>query len=276
MISGYVQNKEGGRALEIFHHMEDLIPNEISIVGILCACTQFGNLRLGKEINGHVFRFELQTNAFISSALVDMYSKCGRLETAIQVFESSAKKSISSWNSMISAYGFHGHGRKAIVLFLKMCELGVKATESTFIALLSACSHSGLVDEGWEFYNLMSEKFGIKPTVEHHVCVVGMLGRAGRLGEAYEFVKKMPDKPEPDVWGALLSACNDHADLQLGKSIGEHLFASEPENAGYYVTVSNLYAYYGLWSDAVNIRSMIRDRGLVKPAACSAIYVLNG
>nr|XP_029120471.1 pentatricopeptide repeat-containing protein At4g19220, mitochondrial [Elaeis guineensis] len=276
MISGFVQNKESGRALEIFHHMEDFVPNEISIVGILCACTQLGNLRLGKEINGHVFRFELQTNVFISSALVDMYSKCGRLDTAIRVFEISAEKSISSWNSLISAYGFHGHGRKAIVLFLKMCELGVEATESTFIALLSACSHSGLVDEGWKFYNLMSEKFGIHPTVKHHVCMVDMLGRAGRLGEAYEFVKKMPDIPEPGVWGALLSACNDHADLKLGKSIGEHLFASEPENAGYYVTVSNLCAYYGLWSDAVNIRSMIRDRGLVKPAGRSAVDVLNG
>ncbi|XP_038980564.1 pentatricopeptide repeat-containing protein At4g19220, mitochondrial isoform X2 [Phoenix dactylifera] len=276
MISGYVQNKEGGRALEIFRHMEDFVPNEISIVGILCACTQLGNLRLGKEINGHVFRFELQTNAFISSALLDMYSKCGRLNTAFRVFETSAEKSISCWNSMISAYGFHGHGRIAIELFLKMCELGVKATESTFIALLSACSHSGLVDEGWKFYNLMSEKFGIKPTVEHHVCMVDMLGRARRLGEAYEFVMKMPVKPEPGVWGALLSACNDPADLKLGKSIGEHLFASEPENAGYYVTVSNLYAYYGLWSDAVNIRSMIRDRGLVKPPGCSAINVLSG
>nr|CAD1828394.1 unnamed protein product [Ananas comosus var. bracteatus] len=275
MISGLVQNEEGDKALELYRHLEDFEPNEISIVGIICACSQLGDLRHGMEINGHVFRFELQKNVYISAALVDMYSKCGRLDIAVRVFENSAERSTASWNSMISAYGLHGNGRKAIELFWEMVHLGIEATKSTFIALLSACSHSGLIDEGWKYYNLMSEKFGIKPTCEHNVCVVDMLGRAGRIEEAREFVNKLCIKPEDGVWGALLSACEDYSNLEIGRSISKHLFSLEPENTGYYVTLSNLYAHHGMWMDSVEIRSNIKDRGLVKPPACSVIDVYS-
>ncbi|XP_020086004.1 pentatricopeptide repeat-containing protein At4g19220, mitochondrial isoform X2 [Ananas comosus] len=275
MISGLVQNEEGDKALELYRQLEDFEPNEISIVGIICACSQLGDLRHGMEINGHVFRFELQKNVYISAALVDMYSKCGRLDIAVRVFENSAERSTASWNSMISAYGLHGNGRKAIELFWEMVHLGIEATKSTFIALLSACSHSGLIDEGWKYYNLMSEKFGIKPTCEHNVCVVDMLGRAGRIEEAHEFVNKLCIKPEDGVWGALLSACEDYSNLEMGRSISKHLFSLEPKNTGYYVTLSNLYAHHGMWMDSVEIRSNIKDRGLVKPPACSVIDVYS-
>nr|XP_018685432.1 PREDICTED: pentatricopeptide repeat-containing protein At4g19220, mitochondrial isoform X2 [Musa acuminata subsp. malaccensis] len=275
MISGFAQNKEGDKSLQLFQNMEGLRPNEFSIVGVICACTQLVDLSHGKEVNGYVFRFCLQRNTFILSALVDMYSKCGRLDIATRIFTSSNEKSIASWNSMISAYGFHGQGRRSIELFSWMCGLGVKATKSTFIALLSACSHCGLVDEGWKYYDAMSEKFGIEPTAEHHVCMIDMLGRAGRLGEAFEYLKRLPVEAKPGVWGALLSACHDHGDLDIGKTVAGKLFCLEPENTGYYVTLSNLFAYYEMWSEALRTRGMILDKGLLKPPGCSAIDVLS-
>ncbi|CAL9113110.1 unnamed protein product [Musa acuminata var. zebrina] len=275
MISGFAQNKEADKSLQLFQNMEGLRPNEFSIVGVICACTQLVDLSHGKEVTGYVFRVCLQRNTFILSTLVDMYSKCGRLDIATRIFTSSNEKSIASWNSMISAYGFHGQGRRSIELFSLMCGLGVKATESTFIALLSACSHCGLVDEGWKYYDAMSEKFGIEPTAEHHVCMIDMLGRAGRLGEAFEFLKRLPIEAKPGVWGALLSACHDHGDLDIGKTVAGKLFCLEPENTGYYVTLSNLFAYYEMWSEALRTRGMILDKGLLKPLGCSAIDVLS-
>ncbi|CAO2195831.1 unnamed protein product [Urochloa humidicola] len=271
MISGFAQTNKGWRALQFYQKMEDFVPNEISIVGIICACTQLGDYRQGKSIHGHVVRSGLQNNAFISASLVDMYCKCGRLDIAIRVFEGSAEKSIVGWNSMISAFGFHGHGFKSIELFWKMIDSGTKATSSTFIALLSACSHSGLIDEGWKYYCLMSENFGIIPTPEHHVCIVDMLGRAGRLQEAHKFVESLPSQQAHGVWGALLNACGSKSELKMGESVAKHLLHLEPENSGYYVTISNLYAYREMWIGAVQVRSILQEKGLVKPHGHSIV-----
>jgi pentatricopeptide repeat protein len=271
MISGFAQNNKGWRALQFYQKMKDYVPNEISIVGIICACTQLGDYRQGKNIHGHVVRSGLQNNVFISASLVDMYCKCGRLDVAVRVFEASAEKSIAGWNSMISAFGFHGHGLKSIELFWRMIDSGTKATRSTFIALLSACSHSGLIDEGWKYYCLMSENFGIIPTPEHHVCIVDMLGRAGRLQEAQKFVESLPSQQAHGVWGALLNACNSKSELKMGESVANHLLHLEPENSGYYVTISNLYAHRYMWSGAVQVRSILQDKGLVKPHGRSIV-----
>ncbi|KAK3166456.1 hypothetical protein QOZ80_1AG0046040 [Eleusine coracana subsp. coracana] len=270
MISGFAQNNKGWRALQFYQNMNDFTPNEISTVGIICACTQLGDYRYGKSVHGHVVRSALQNNVFISASLVDMYCKSGRLDMALRVFEVS-EKSIAGWNSMISAFGFHGHGLKSIELFWKMNDSGVKATRSTFIALLSACSHSGLIDEGWKYYHLMSEKFGIIPTTEHYVCIVDMLGRAGRLPEAHKFVESLSSQQAHGVWGALLSACSNKAELKMAESIANHLLSLDPENSSYHVTLSNLYAYRGMWSGAVQIRSILREKGLMKPCGHSIV-----
>ncbi|KAM0900759.1 hypothetical protein ACQ4PT_020455 [Festuca glaucescens] len=271
MISGFAQNTEGWRALQFYQKMEDFAPNEMFTVGIICACTQLGDLRHGKSIHGRVVKSDLQNNVFVSASLVDMYSNCGRLNSAVKVFESSAEKSIACWNSMISALGFHGHGLRSIELFCKMIQSGIKATRSTFIALLSACSHSGLTDERWKYYHLMSEKFGITPTAEHHVCMVDMLGRADRLQDAHKFVESLPSKEAHGVWGALLSACSYMSELKMGESIAKHLLCLEPENSGYYVTISNLYAYQDMSCGAVQVRGILQDKGLMKPRGHSIV-----
>ncbi|KAH7676806.1 TPR-like protein [Dioscorea alata] len=273
MISGLTQNKEGQKALEYFRQMENFEPNEMSLVGAVCACTQSGNLRQGMEVHAYVLRSQHQNNMFILSALIDMYSKCGRLDIAACVFQNSSEKSVASWNAMIFAYGFHGQGRKAIELFSKMSESSIKPTKSTYIAILSACCHSGLIDEAWKHYNCMSKEHGIKPTTEHHVCIVDMLGRAGMISEAFEFINKLPVRAESGIWGALLSACFDHGNVEIGKSSAQNLFCMEPVNTGYYVTLSNLYAFSGMWSNAVSVRGLIQDRKLKKPPGLSSINV---
>ncbi|KAK7309450.1 hypothetical protein RJT34_06191 [Clitoria ternatea] len=272
MISALSHNRESREALELFRllHFE---PNEITIVSVLSACTQIGVLRLGKQVHAHVFRTDIQDNSFISAALIDMYSNSGRLDTALQVFRHSREKSESAWNSMISAYGYHGNGGRAIKLFHEMCESGTRVTKSTFVSLLSACSHSGLVNQGLWYYNSMLEKYGVQPETEHQVYVVDMLGRFGRVDEAYEFTKGLQSNVSSGILGTLLSACNYHGELKLGKQVAELLFELEPQNVGYYISLSNMYVAAGSWKDAADVRQLIQDQGLRKPAGFSLIDV---
>ncbi|XBI21978.1 hypothetical protein VPH35_063050 [Triticum aestivum] len=254
MISGFAQNNNGWRALLLYQNTENCVPNEISLVGIICASTQLGDIGHGKSIHAHVVKSCLQSNIFVSASVVDMYSKCGRLDIAMRGFESS---SIACWNSMISALGFHGHGLQPIELFRDVVQSGMRVTRSTFIALLSACSHSRLTDEGWKYCHLMSEKFGIG--ADHHVCIVDILGRAGQLEEANEFVESSPSKEAHGVLFALLTACSNKAELKMGESIAKHLLWLEPENSGYYVTISILYACQAMWDGAVRVRDICQE-----------------
>lgn len=272
MISAFSQNKAEVRALELFRHLE-FEPNEISIVSTLSACTQLGVLRHGKQIHGHVFRLGFQENSYISSALLDMYSNCGRLDIACKIFKNSKDISNASWNSMISAYGYHSKGWEAIELFREMCNSGIRPTKSSFISLLSACSHSGLVDEGLWYYNNMLEECEVEPETEHHVWIVDMLGRSGKLQEAYEFINNLPTQPKPGVWGAMLSACNYHGDTKMGKQVAELLFKLEPENVGYYISLSNMFVASGRWKDAVETREIIGRKKLRKTAGYSLIEI---
>ncbi|PSR91350.1 Pentatricopeptide repeat-containing protein [Actinidia chinensis var. chinensis] len=272
MISALSQNKNGKRALELFQSLE-FEPNEITISSVLSACTQLGLLRHGKQIHAYVFRFDFHTNYFISAAFVDMYSNCGRLDIALKIFQNLPEKSVAAWNSMISAFGFHNKGQKAIEVFHEMVKSGTNPTKTTFINLLSACSHLGLVEEGRWYYDHMMDEFGVEPSTEHLVYMVNMLGRSGRLEEAYDFIKRMRKQPDPGVWGALLSACNYHGDLVMGREVAGILFGLEPENVGYYVSLFNMYVAAGRWSDAAELRRIIQDKGLKKPAGYSLIDV---
>jgi pentatricopeptide repeat protein len=276
MISNYVQNGEGNKALELYHGNSDQFssPDELTIISLICACSQMGDIRHGKEINGYIFRYRLHNNVYIMASLIDLYSKCGMLDSARKIFEISEKKSIASWNSLISAYGLHGQGEKAIRLFHKMCNLGVEPTKSTFVALLSACGQTGLVEEGLKYYNLMPQIFGVQHSVEHVVCLVDLLGRAGRVDEAYEIVKELGVGQDHGVWGALLSACSGcNGDAIISKAVAGHLFRMQAVNTGYYVTLSNIFAGHGMWNDVEEIKRSFRDQGLVKAKAFSVIEI---
>lgn len=274
MISALSHNRESREALELFCRLQ-FKPNEFTIVSVLSACTQIGILRHGKQVHAHVFMSGIQENSFISAALLDLYSSCGRLDTAHQVFRHSEEKSESAWNTMIAAYGYHGNGEKAIKLFHEMCETGTRVTKSTFVSILSACSHSGLVNQGLWYYECMLEKYGVQPEAEHQVYVVDMLGKSGRLDEAYEFAKGLQsnDASTSGVWGTLLSVCNYHGELKLGKQVAERLFEMEPHNVGYYISLSNMYVALGSWKDATELRQSIQDQGLRKFPGYSLIDV---
>ncbi|XP_030453957.2 pentatricopeptide repeat-containing protein At4g19220, mitochondrial [Syzygium oleosum] len=272
LISALCQNKAAKEAVELFGRL-GFEYDEITVVNILSACTQLGIMRLGTQIHSRVFRLGFHENSFISAALVDMYSNCGRLDVACQVFRNSPEKSIAAWNSMISAHGYHGNSKKALKLFKKMRESGIRATKTTFISLLSACSHAGLVREGLWYYEHMEDKYGVEPVTEHHLCVVDMLGRSGKLFEAYELIKKMKTRPQPAIWGALLSSCNYHGNIEMGREVAELLFKLEPENSGYYIALSNMYSAAGGWIDAVKLRELIQEKGLRKPIGYSLVEI---
>ncbi|PHT58507.1 hypothetical protein CQW23_00870 [Capsicum baccatum] len=272
MISTLAQNKNSKEAIELFRLLE-FEPDEITMATVLSACRQLGIIRHGKQIHAHLIRSGFYKNAFVSAALVDMYSSCGRLDIAHQVFQSSEEISLAAWNSMISACGFHSNGQKAIDIFHEMIYSGLTPSKVTFINLLTACSHTGLVDQGFWYYNHMLDEFGVQPSTEHQVCVVDMLGRSGRLHEAYNFIKELPRPPDPGIWGALLSACNYHGDLQLGKEVANILFSLEPENVGYHLALSNIYVATGSWNEAGELRDIVHRKGLKKSAAYSIIDV---
>ncbi|XP_071737311.1 pentatricopeptide repeat-containing protein At4g19220, mitochondrial [Rutidosis leptorrhynchoides] len=272
IISALTQNKKPKTALQLFQNL-DFEPDEITNSTILSTCTQLGTIRCGKQIHGHILRSNFHKNSFIVAALIDMYSNCGRLDTSIKLFNSSPKKNVASWNSMISAYGFHSKGQKAIDIFNEMINSGEDPTKTTFINLLSACAHSGLVNEGLRLYGRMFDEYGVEPETEHHVCVVDMLGRSGRLNEAYEFIKKVVVKPDHGVLGAMLSSCNYYGDVEMGKKVADMVFRLEPKNAGYYVCLANTYVGVGSWSEAVQLREYVNDVRLKKTVGYSLVDV---
>eukprot|EP01018_Ginkgo_biloba_P033757 Gb_25328 [translate_table: standard] len=275
MIVGYVQNGQANEALALFTQMPltELKPNSVTMLGLLPACAHLTALRQGKSIHSYVIRNEFESDVFVETALIDMYAKCGSIEIARQLFNKMPKRNVVSWNAMISGYGMHGHGEDALALYFQMQKTGVKPNDVTFVCVLSACSHAGLVDEGWQHFNGMSQDYSITPTDEHYACMVDLLGRAGLMDEALQFIEMMPCEPSASVWGALLGACRIHGSIELGERAAEHLFDLDPEHVGYYVLLSNIYAAAGRWDDVRKVRTMMKDRGLKKTPGFSLIEV---
>jgi pentatricopeptide repeat protein len=182
-------------------------------------------------------------------------------------------RNVVSWTAIIAGYGKHGHGKEAVQLFERMQEMGIKVDHITLLAVLFACSHAGLVDEGCHYFHSMSREHCISPKAEHYGCMIDLLGRAGRLNEAYDFMMKMPLEPNSAMWGSLLGACINHVDTKLGRIVAEHLFELDPQNAGNYVALSNLYAAAAKWEEASEVRKMMKERGIVKEPGRSWIVV---
>eukprot|EP01018_Ginkgo_biloba_P026430 Gb_07153 [translate_table: standard] len=277
IIAGYAQNGHAYEALQLFHQMQlaDMKPNPITMTSVLPTCAHLAALQHGKAIHSYIIRRGFESDIFVGSALIDMYSKCGDIELAHLVFDKMSRRDVVSWNALIVGYGMHGHGENALELFNQMKLSGMKPDHVTFLAVLSACCHAGLVDEGWQYFDSMSLNYHTTPGLQHYACMVDLLGRAGRLDEAHDFIKKMPVEPRANVWGALLSACRTYCHIELGKCAAEHLFELEPENPGYYVLLSNIYAKAGKWHEVTRVRTMMKDKGLKKKPGCSWIEVSN-
>ncbi|CAI0625780.1 unnamed protein product [Linum tenue] len=276
MISGYCLNGNAANALELADAMrlEGEKMDAITVASTLPACVQMNDVVGGKLMHLYAVKHGLELNLFVSDALIDMYGKFGRLGDARRVFEQEVPRQSSvPWNAIISCHGVHGHGERALEFFREMLDGEVKPDHVTFVSLLSACSHSGLVSDGEWCFCLMQENFGIKPILKHYGCMVDLYGRAGLLDVAFEFIKSMPMKPDGSIWGALISACRIHRNVELGKYASDRLFEVDSENVGYYVLLSNMYANAGKWEGVNDVRSLARGMGLKKTPGWSSIEV---
>ncbi|XP_052200063.1 pentatricopeptide repeat-containing protein At4g30700 [Diospyros lotus] len=275
MISGYAQNGHTEMAISLFQEMQvsQIRPNPVTITSILSACAQLGALSLGKWVQDIINKESFESNIYVSTALIDMYAKCGRIAEARQLFDAMEEKNVVTWNAMIFGYGLHGHGHEALNLFNKMLDLRISPTVVTFLSVLYACSHAGLVSEGDEIFHSMMHDHGLQPLAEHYACVVDLLGRAGKLEKALEFIKRMPGQPGPAVWGALLGACMIHKNTNLAQLASDKLFELDPENVGYYVLLSNIYSAGQNYPQAASVRQVVKKRNLAKTPGCTLIEI---
>nr|KYP60752.1 hypothetical protein KK1_023165 [Cajanus cajan] len=277
MINGYVQNGAPEDALVLLREMQmkdGIRPNKVSLVSVLPACGLLAGLIGGKQVHGFSIKMELNGDVSLCNALIDMYSKCGSLDYARRAFETGSYfKDAVTWSSMISAYGLHGKGEEAVITYYQMLQHGFKPDMITVVGVLSACSKSGLVDEGISIYKSLMTEYEIKPTVEICACVVDMLSRSGQLDQALEFIKEMPLDPGPSVWGSLLTASVMHGNSRTRDLAYRHLLELEPENPSNYISLSNTYASDRRWDVVTEVRTMMKERGLRKVPGCSWITI---
>ncbi|XP_058112760.1 pentatricopeptide repeat-containing protein At3g62890-like [Magnolia sinica] len=275
MIAGYVQCGNPAESIRLFGEMEEAgaRPNEVTVVAVLAACADLGALDLGKRVHEYSDQCGFQRNVRICNTLIDMYIKCGCLEITQKVFNKMEERTVVSWSAMIGGLAMHGKGKEALELFSKMSRIGIRPNSVTFIGLLHACSHMGLVEDGRQYFATMTKDYGIIPQIEHYGCMVDLLSRAGLLQEAHEFIKNMAIKPNGVVWGALLGGCRVHKDIEMGEEVIEHLQELDPLNDGYYVVLSNIYAEAGRWEDAAKVRRLMRVRGVKKTPGWSSITI---
>ncbi|KAJ4833295.1 Pentatricopeptide repeat-containing protein, chloroplastic [Turnera subulata] len=278
MIACYSKNGRPFQALELFREImmvgnQDSCPNSVTMLSVLQACSALAALEQGRMVHAYILRRGLDTILPVISALIAMYARCGKLEMGHRVFSQMDKRDVVSWNSLISSYGVHGFGKKAIQIFEDMTRSGILPTPISFAAALVACSHAGLVEEGKMLFESMYKQYGIRPRGEHYACMVDLLGRANRLGEAVKIIEDMRDEPDPEVWGSLLGACRIHCNVELAERACKRLFELEPTNAGNYVLLADIYAQAGLRNEVKRVKKLLEARGLQKVPGRSWIEV---
>lgn len=277
IITGYARNSLPNEALALFRELQasEVKPTDVTMLSVLSCCALLGALDLGRWVHEYVKKNEFDQYVKVNTALIDMYAKCGSLEDAVSVFETMSVKDTQAWSAMIMAYATHGHASKAVSTFEEMKKARFKPDEITFLGLLYACSHTGLVEKGFEYFHRMRRKYGIVPGIKHYGCMVDLLGRSGRLEEAYKFIDELPTKPTAILWRTLLSACSSHGNLELAKEVMRRIFELDDSHGGDYVILSNLCAKARKWEDVDVLRKMMKDRGGVKIPGCSSIEVNN-
>ncbi|CAH8320061.1 unnamed protein product [Eruca vesicaria subsp. sativa] len=269
MIDGYHME-----ALEVFNHMEKeshLSPDETTLVIVLSAIAQLG--RLSKAIDMHLYIVEKQfpLSGKLGVALIDMYSKCGSIQHAMRVFEGIESKSIDHWNAMIGGLAVHGLGESAFDMLLQIERSSIKPDHITFVGVLNACSHSGLVKEGLLCFELMRRKHKIQPRLQHYGCMVDILARSGSIELAKNLIEEMPIEPNDVIWRTFLSACSHHKEFETGELVAKHLILQAGYNPSSYVLLSNMYASNGMWKDVRRVRTMMKEKKIEKLPGCSWI-----
>lgn len=277
MVTGYVQNGKLQEALKMFTTMvtDRFEVDKFTLTSIVTGCANAGLLELGQLIHAQIVKAGQPFDIFLSSSMIDMYAKCGELDDAWSIFRETKVRNTVLWTSVISGYGLHGRGRDAIQMFNWMLAEGIKPNEISFVGLLTACSHAGLLNEGIHYFMVMKEEFGIKPQVEHFTCMVDLFGRSGRLDDIKDFISKNKISNVASVWRSFLSSCRIHRNIEMAKWVSDKLFELEPPTAGSYILLSNTCASGDKWDDVAQVRGLMKDMGLMKHPGQSWIQLKN-
>lgn len=277
LISGFSQSGLNEEALKVFCRMIQAgeEANVFTYGSAVSAAANLTNINLGKQIHANIMKTGNSSEAEVCNVLVTLYAKCGSLHGAKRMFVETPQKNEVSWNAMITCYSQHGYGRKAIKLFEEMQKLRIMPNLVTYVGVLSACSHIGFVEEGLSYFESMHEQHGLIPKPEHYACVVDILGRAGHLRRAREFVDSMPIQPDAMVWRTLLSACTVHKNTDIGEVAAKHLLELEPEDSASHVLTSNMYAVTGKWEYRDRARQFMKESGVKKEPGRSWVEVKN-
>ncbi|XP_010530865.1 PREDICTED: pentatricopeptide repeat-containing protein At5g13270, chloroplastic [Tarenaya hassleriana] len=277
IISGYCQVGQFEEAINIFKSLrnEDMVLNSFTYTSIFQACSSCADCNTGAQVHADAIKRGLIRSLHGKSALITMYSKCGRLDYAREAFESIDRPDTVAWTAFISGQAYYGNAYEALSLFEKMVGCGINPNGVTFIAVLTACSHAGLIGEARNYLETMLSKYNVGPTIDHYDCVIDVYARAGKLDEAFEFMKGMPFEPDAMSWKCLLSGCWTHKNLELGKVVGEELRRLDPKDTAGYILPFNLYAAAGMWEEAAEMRKLMAERKLKKELSCSWISI-NG
>ncbi|CAH9056173.1 unnamed protein product [Cuscuta epithymum] len=273
MIDGYIKENRFKDVLILLRGMqtENLKPDEFTIVSVITACSHVGALELGEWVRNHLDKNTIKFDLHIGNALIDMYFKCGDVEKGVDMFNRLSRRDKFTWTAMIVGLAVNGHGLEALDIFSQMLKSSEKPDDVTFVGVLSACAHTGMVEEGRNFFNKMKSLFGIEPNITHYGCLVDLLGRAGQLTEALKVIKCMPLNPNPVVWGALLAACRVHKDAEMAEMAAGQLLEIGAEKGSVYILLCDVYAACEKWESLRWIRRRMRDEGITKTAGCSSL-----
>ncbi|KAM0875423.1 hypothetical protein ACQ4PT_036812 [Festuca glaucescens] len=276
VVAGYVKNSRAEDALKVFKTLvtaATVRPNESTLSSVLLGCSNLSALGFGRQIHQWCIKLPLSRRVTVGTALVSMYCKCGDLEGACRLFGEMRTRDVVAWNAMISGYAQHGDGREAIKLFEKMKDKGVKPNWITFVAVLTACIHTGLCDFGIQCFESMQEVYGIKPRVDHYSCMVDLLCRAGLIERSVNLICSMPFEPHPSAYGTLLAACRVYKNLEFAEFAAEKLIEQNPQSAGAYVQLANIYAAANQWADVSRVRRWMKDNAVVKTPGYSWVEI---
>ncbi|KAJ4970019.1 hypothetical protein NE237_003118 [Protea cynaroides] len=277
LISGYRHHGSHEEALTLFCDMRiaDIDPDQFVITTILSACAELTLLEFGRQVHANFIRCGFQSDVPLENSLLTMYSKCGCIEDAYQVFESMPIRDVGCWTSLIVGLSKNGRGIDSLLLYEKMIMTGTSPDSITFIGLLFACGHAGLVNDGWRYFQSMDEVHGITPGPEHYACMIDLLGRSGKMDEVKELLNQLTINPDATMWKAVLIACRIHGNLELAEGAARNLFELEPTNSMPYVLLFNIYSAAGWWDAAANVRRLMKSKGITKEPGCSRIE-MNG
>ncbi|KAI4336412.1 hypothetical protein L6164_014943 [Bauhinia variegata] len=277
MIAGYAQTSLCNEAIGLFNQMLalELRPDNIALVSVLSACAQLGELEQGRTVHNYIKRNGIRVDSFLATGLVDLYAKCGCIETAKDIFEASPDKNVFTWNAVLVGLAMHGNGSLLLDYFSRMIAAGIQPDGVTFLGVLVGCSHAGLVHEARRLFDDMETLYGVPREMKHYGCMADMLGRAGLIVEAIEMIKRMPNGGDIFVWGGLLGGCRIHGNVEIAKKAAEQVMQLKPDDGGVYSILANIYAHTEQWDDLAKIRKSLSANKRVKKNTGFSLIRLN-